>query len=105
MEWKHIILHETSNVTDESSVITKDKKEFRVSRKSSGWSDKNALKKKKVHLTEISKWKVCVKQAEIFTQPSQFIHEKKENKSKHEIEESDFSTTNINNAVTISSYS
>ena len=63
------------------------------------------LKKKKVHLTEISKWKVCVKQAEIFTQPSQFIYEKKENKSKHEIEESDFSTTNINNAVTISSFS
>lgn len=36
MECKHIILHGTSNVTDESSVIMKDKKEFRVSRKSSG---------------------------------------------------------------------
>jgi len=59
----------------------------------------------KMHLTEISKWKVCVKQAEIFTQPSQFIHEKKENKSKLEIKESDLSTTNIDNAVTISRFS
>lgn len=44
MESKHIVLHETTNGTDESSVITQEKSLRSAERAlNSGWLDKNVF--------------------------------------------------------------